>query len=141
MIAAPPVDWLERITDFASANGGRKCFYNWPRESIRQYLAFHSQQNTLALVRDRDEIVALGTAMQCDVGEISSKWDWRSTNPKGKILLLLDIISTRRGGLTLLFVEMFNKWPPGSVDHVFALRPKGVTEITSKYIRLTTLKD
>jgi hypothetical protein len=141
MIVAPPVDWLERITDFALANRGRQCFQNWPRESIRQYLAFHSQQNTLALVKHRDEIVALGTAMQCDVGEISSNWDWRSTNPKGKILLLLDIISTRRGGLTLLFVEMFKKWPPGSVDHVFALRPKGVVEITSKYIRLTTLKD
>jgi hypothetical protein len=141
MITIQPVKLIERLTDFAFDHGGRRCFKNWPRESIRQYLAFHSGQNTLALVRDRDEIVALGTAMQCDVGEISSKWDWRGTNPKGKILLLLDIISTRRGGLTLLFIEMFKKWPPGSVDHVYALRPKGVTEITSKYISLTTSKD
>ena len=141
MITIPPVHWIEHLTDFASNHGGKRCFQNWPRESIRQYLAFHSSQNTLALVKDRDEIVAFGTAMQCDVGEISSKWDWRSTNPKGKILLLLDIISTRRGSLTLLFIEMFKKWPPGSVDHVFALRPKGVIEITPKYISLTTLKD
>jgi hypothetical protein len=137
---AQQTDWLEHITDFAVNNGGAGCFINWPRENVRQYLAFHAGQNTLALVKDKGQIVALGTAIQCNPEEITAKWEWRGTNPFGKILVILDVVNTRKGGLTLLFLEMFKRWPAGSVERVVALRPNKVIELTPKYIQLAALK-
>lgn len=129
-------DPLERITDFAIEHGKDGCFAGWEREFVRQYIAFHAQQNTLAIVHDRGDIVALGTAIQCNPDEVGNRWEWKPTNPKGSVLLLLDVISTRPGALTLLFVKMFNLWPPGSVRRVIALRPQGPREITPRYIKL-----
>lgn len=141
MIAAKktPTDPLERITDFAIEHGNGRCFAGWDREFIRQYIAFHAQQNTLALVHDEGQIVALGTAIQCNTEDIGNKWEWKPTNPKGSILLLLDVISTRPGALRLLFLKMFQLWPPGTVKRVFALRPNGPREITPRYIKLTVV--
>lgn len=134
--AAPKIDWLERITDFAVANGGERCFVNWEREFVRQYLAFHARQNTLALAHDNGEIVALGTATQCDPEQIGDCWEWKPTNPKGSCLVILDVVSTRPKALALLFVRMFQLWPPGSVERVVALRPNGPRLLTPRYIRL-----
>lgn len=134
--AANIADPLERITDFAIKHGEDGCFAGWEREFVRQYIAFHAKQNTLALVHDRGEPVALGTAIQCDPDEIGNRWEWKPTNPKGRVLLILDVISSRPRALSLLFLKMFQLWPPGSVQRIFALRPNGPRELTPRYIAL-----
>jgi hypothetical protein len=130
------MDVLEKITDWAIANGGDRCFVGWPRENVRQYIAFHTQQNTLAIVHENGEPVALGTAMQCNAEDIGERWDWRPSNPKGQFVVILDVVSTKRGALALLFFKMFQLWPPGSVRKILALRPDGPREITPRYIKL-----
>lgn len=138
MNAAPKQqpDPLERITDFAIAHGKEGCFVGWDREFVRQYIAFHALQNTLAVVHDAGEIVALGTATQCNPEDVGSRWEWKPTNPKGSCLVLLDVISSRPKALALLFVKMFQLWPPGSVQRIVALRPNGPRILTPRYIRL-----
>jgi hypothetical protein len=137
MNATPEPDPLERITDFAVAHGANGCFVGWDREFVRQYIAFHAGQNTLAVVHDRGEPVAMGTAIQCDPEQIGERWNWKPTNPHGQVLLILDVISTRAGAMSLLFLKMFRLWPPGSVKRILALRPSGPREISSRYMALT----
>lgn len=129
-------DWLEKTTDFAVANGKDGCFTGWPREYVRQYIAFHHIQSTLALVRNENDIVAVGTATQCDPDAQIGAWDWTPTDPRGRYLVILDVIATHRRAIALLFKQMFTLWPPGSVDKIFALRPRGLVEVTPRYINL-----
>lgn len=129
-------DVLEKITDWAIANGGDRCFANWPREHVRQYIAFHAQQNTLAIVHEHGEPVALGTAVQCNPDDVGERWEWKPSNPRGKFVVILDVVSTKPGALALMLVKMFNVWPPGRIAKFFALRPSGLREITPRYIRL-----
>lgn len=137
MIAAPTTkDWLETVTDFAVNNGKKKCFVDWPREWVRQYLAYHAGQDTLALVCDGEEVVALGTAIQCDIGQANSKWDWSPTNKQGDSLVILDVVSTRSGTLELLFCEMFRRWPPGAVKHFLARRHNRILNLSPRYIQM-----
>lgn len=103
---------------------------------MRQYIAFHAQQNTLAIVHENGEPVALGTAMQCDAEDIGDRWEWKPTNSQGKCVVILDVISTKPRAIALLFVKMFQLWPPGSVRKFFALRPSGPRELTPRYIQL-----
>lgn len=133
---APQIDWLDKLTDFAVEHGKDGCFVGWPREFVKQYIAFHHLQRTLALVMDGDEIVAMGTAKQCNPEEAGENWEWKPTNPFGKHLVILDVISTRKGSITLLFNQMFTLWPPGTVEKVYALRKKGLVELTPRYIQL-----
>lgn len=133
-------DWLERMTDFAIKNGKDGCFVSWPREFVKQYLAFHHLQRTLALVMDGDEIVAIGTATQCNPEDAVAGWEWKPTNPYGKHLVILDVVSSRKGSITLLYNQMFALWPPGTVEKIFAIRPKGLVELTPRYIQLSALK-
>jgi hypothetical protein len=127
---------LEKITDWAIANGGDRCFVGWPRETVRQYIAFHAQHNTLAIVHEDGEPVALGTAMQCNSEDIGERWDWRPTNPNGQFVVILDVVSTKPGAFALLALKMFEIWPPGRVKKIFALRPSGPREITPRYLKL-----
>lgn len=133
---AQTTDWLEEITDFAVQHGKQGCFVGWEREFVRQYLAFHALQNTLAIAHENGRAVAVGTATQCNPDEIGDKWEWKPTNPKGRCLVILDVISTRPRALALLFVKMFQLWPPGSVERIVALRPGGPRLLTPRYIRL-----
>lgn len=130
------IDWLEKLTDFAVTHGKDGCFAGWPRDFVRQYIAFHHLQRTLAVVRDGDEIAALGTAKQCNPEEAGEGWEWKPTNPLGKHLVILDVVSAKKGSLTLLFKTMFDLWPPGTVEKIYALRPKGLVELSPRYIQL-----
>ena len=131
----PKIDWLEKLTDFAIANGKNGCFLDWHRDTVKNYLAFHVHQKTIVFVMDKNEPVAMGMGNQCNADEVSSYFNWEPTNPKGDTLVLLDVISTKSGAILLLFVEMFKKWPAGSVDVVGFRKGKKVS-ITSKYIKL-----
>jgi len=128
--------WLEMLAQFC-ATTGRACYGAFSPETLRDYLLFHIEQNTLAWVRaaapepERAEahIVGCGVAWQCHAEDVIRAamdarpfFNWQAHDPTGNALFIADVVATTPyGALALLhrFNQRFPDWP---TRHLYTFR-------------------
>lgn len=118
---------LGDLVEFAIGQARGRCFAGWQRDWVREYLGRHLEQGTLAWVRERDRIVAVGCGWQLnacetvDPGFAERPWRWQSTNPRGDTFFIADVIGARAWLFDLL-QEFFVRYPHWRKLRLMALR-------------------
>lgn len=132
-------DAIDRIVRFSVEHGGGKVFDGWSEDDIKYYIAFHANRNSLGIVRDGDEIVAIGTALRCKEEDIKHEFDSTPHDPDGDTVLICDVISVRKGAIPVLLVQLLERWPLGQFKFK-AYRDNKLRDISPRYIKLLTNK-
>jgi hypothetical protein len=107
---------LEALVDFAMTRDRGRCFPGWQRAWVKAYITHHVLQGTLAFVRQKGAVVALGIGWQLNACETRVKdfverpWNWQPTNPKGDAFFFADVIGEKRW-LPMLLAEFMVRFP------------------------------
>lgn len=125
---------LGTLVDFVAAHGGRWCCHGWSRAAIRDYLAFHAAQRTLAFVTDQPgKIVALAVAwMQHPVDE-QRQFSWQQTAEAGGEIVIAEVICTQRGALLPLLDRLFQRWRIDASTNVWTYRKGRLVKLPVTY--------
>jgi len=104
---------------------GAPCFTGWPEDLLRDYLAFHSENGSLAFVRAPGvgrPIIGLAIGWQCHRDELEQHWyPW---NPAGDTFLFSQLVCTRPGALRSLVRNFQTRVPHWSQLRLVARRRK-----------------
>lgn len=121
-----------QLSEFAAANGGAWCFPAWPSHLIRQYLAFHLLQRTLAYVIDEDRVVGLGVAWR-QHDDHQYQFDWQHNDDHGNTIVVAEVIATKRGVLPILIERLFQRWQDAVTTQIVTYRRGRLSPLHTRY--------
>lgn len=122
-------DVVDRVAAHAKARG---CYRHWPKEALRDYLAFMVGQRTLAVAWHDEQVAGSATAWQCRENGIlysdlncRTIFDWTGSDPRGDSLYLAHIAGSTRRAVPVLVSALVRRFPNWRNLKLYAHR-KGV---------------
>ena len=131
MIAVREVDLdglLYEVADFAIKHDKNRCFPEWSRDSVKNFLHFHLNQNTLLYVRVKSELVGFVTWWRWNKEEIPDLSDDEIfLNPPpmrddGDLLYISDVVTTHPKAMRAMGREIAVRNPDYSECEIWGTR-------------------
>jgi hypothetical protein len=123
----------EKLLKFCSSRFARRgCFGSWSIDHIAEYLTHHAEQNTLAVVWEQGEVMAVGTGIQCDMWNLNTAY--LVDRKDGKCLFLEVIIVRHPDCFCDIFAAMFQRWPYWRDLQIVGRRDEQITTYDSRII-------
>ena len=119
---------LLELADFALNNDKRRCFPDWTRESVKNFLHLHLNQGTLLFVREGKKIVGFVTWWRWNKKEIPDLSDDDILlNPppyrrNGDLLYISDVVATLPNAMRSLGREIAKRNPDYSECEIWGTR-------------------
>lgn len=127
-----PADELGQLVAFCRAHGA-PCFVAWPENILREYLCFHAEHGSLAVVRRAGEVVGMAVGWQCAEREIERHW--QVTDPAGDAFYFAHAVVTDGGAWRLLVAELGRRIPNWTALKLWARRgPKGLRRYQARML-------
>ena len=108
---------LHELADFALKHDKRRCFPDWTRESVKNFLHLHLNQNTLLFVRVKGEMVGFVTWWRWNKAEIPDlDGDEIFLNPppyraEGDLIYISDVVTTIPNAMRSMGRELAKRNP------------------------------
>ena len=119
---------LFELADFALLNDKKRCFPDWTRESVKNFLLLHLGQKTLLFVRVKGEIAGLTVWWRWNKDEIPDLPDDEIfLNPPpyrtdGDLIYLSDVVTTLPRVMRSMGREFVNRNPDYDDCEIWAIR-------------------
>jgi len=144
---------LHELADYALENDKGKCFPNWTRESVKNFLHLHLNQKTLVFVRSEGEVVGLVTWWRWNKKEIPDLSDDEIfLNPppyreRGDLIYISDVVATAPNAMNSMGSEITRRNPDYAECEIWGTREDNKTgkvkrvRYTKRLLDLINFKD
>ena len=144
---------LYELADFALENDNGKCFPDWTRESVKNFLHLHLNQKTLVFVRAKEELVGLVTWWRWEKDELPDmEGDEIFTNPPpcrsdGNLIYISDVVATVPNVMKVTGKEITRRNPDYAECEIWGTRESRKTgevrrvQYSKRLLDLINIKD
>jgi hypothetical protein len=107
------INFVDKVTEYCIENENGKVFDGWPRESLRQLIAYHQFKGTLIVLSDNDKnVVGVFMWYNCDLDDNwQFVYNWEEDDKNGNAIFLAFLFASSTAAWKRLAISFIEKEP------------------------------